>query len=565
MGRMVSLGRVAAPKPMNLPSQRLENNGQDPNVTLVPTGTHTWSAAGADDAPRHHQHPAVARSALVAHPENESPAWGSGATWGRGDGASHRPARADSFPDLPGAGAAAPSDRSLGFVDETPPGHGAHAQIPGDAGGVGAGAHAGGYGAHAGHAAYPGERPYGNGRDRGGWGDRPPPPEGWGHGGRARGGFDAGGRGGHEHQYQEYHQHTAHAAHPVHAQGYDADRDPRLRRGRNGEFAPPGRSYGQRGAAAAAAPPPPPLPPGPPPPWAKRSDAGGGGGGGKTWGGLAAAPAEPPPPPGPPPGPAGLAADQLPPGAVRVLTRSSATPASPSEFSSAKLPDHLRDLRLNAEGPRKLWTPSGEGGGRGGRGARGSGQKGKGEPKQKHKPAGAGAADAADGAHPAKDAAKDAAKDKKEAREPKKKTKKDHQPKKEQRKKDPSKKTMSVSEPGAEAAEGAPPEGAPSEGADGKKRAPRDKKAGGKRGGGKKRKGDGGGGEGGSASAAPPEGPGAGVNAGTPRGAGAGAGAPDAPKQGKKGTPKSGAVDATSKPKTKSPARDAATAPAEVA
>ena len=168
MGRMVSLGRVAAPKPMNLPSQRLENNGQDPNVTLVPTGTHTWSAAGADDAPRHHQHPAVARSALVAHPENESPAWGSGATWGRGDGASHRPARADSFPDLPGAGAAAPSDRSLGFVDETPPGRGAHAPS------------AGGYGAHAGHAAYPGERAYGDGRDRGGWdhSDRPPPPRG---------------------------------------------------------------------------------------------------------------------------------------------------------------------------------------------------------------------------------------------------------------------------------------------------------------------------------------------------------------------------------------------------
>ena len=87
MGRMVSLGRVAAPKPINLPSQRLENNGQDPNVALVPTGTHTWSAAGPHvDAQQHHQHPAVARSALVAHPGNDSGAWGSGATWGGGDG-----------------------------------------------------------------------------------------------------------------------------------------------------------------------------------------------------------------------------------------------------------------------------------------------------------------------------------------------------------------------------------------------------------------------------------------------------------------------------------------------
>ena len=132
-------------------------------------------------------------------------------------------------------------------MDESPPSHGAHAQSAhvqsahaqsaGEGGGV---AHAGGYGAHAGHAAYPGERAYGDGRDRGGWdhGDRPPPPEGWGHGGHAHGGFDAGARGGHEHQYvteyhqHGYHKHAAHAAHAAHAQGYDADRDPRLRRRR---------------------------------------------------------------------------------------------------------------------------------------------------------------------------------------------------------------------------------------------------------------------------------------------------------------------------------------------
>jgi len=34
--RLVSLGRIAAPKPINLPSQRAEHGGNDPTVSLVP-------------------------------------------------------------------------------------------------------------------------------------------------------------------------------------------------------------------------------------------------------------------------------------------------------------------------------------------------------------------------------------------------------------------------------------------------------------------------------------------------------------------------------------------------
>ncbi|KAG0492853.1 hypothetical protein HPP92_006251 [Vanilla planifolia] len=39
---MTVLGKV--PKPINLPSQKLENHGLDPNVDLVPKGTHTWGS-----------------------------------------------------------------------------------------------------------------------------------------------------------------------------------------------------------------------------------------------------------------------------------------------------------------------------------------------------------------------------------------------------------------------------------------------------------------------------------------------------------------------------------------
>ncbi|KAL1564006.1 hypothetical protein AAHA92_06417 [Salvia divinorum] len=41
-GGMTVLGKVAVPKPINLPSQRLENHGLDPNVEIVPKGTVSW-------------------------------------------------------------------------------------------------------------------------------------------------------------------------------------------------------------------------------------------------------------------------------------------------------------------------------------------------------------------------------------------------------------------------------------------------------------------------------------------------------------------------------------------
>lgn len=39
---MKVLGKVVVPKPLNLPSQRLENHGLDPNVEIVPKGTLSW-------------------------------------------------------------------------------------------------------------------------------------------------------------------------------------------------------------------------------------------------------------------------------------------------------------------------------------------------------------------------------------------------------------------------------------------------------------------------------------------------------------------------------------------
>ncbi|KAG6413321.1 hypothetical protein SASPL_126030 [Salvia splendens] len=43
-GGMTVLGKVAVPKPINLPSQRLENHGLDRNVEIVPKGTVSWGS-----------------------------------------------------------------------------------------------------------------------------------------------------------------------------------------------------------------------------------------------------------------------------------------------------------------------------------------------------------------------------------------------------------------------------------------------------------------------------------------------------------------------------------------
>ncbi|XP_057417880.1 protein MODIFIER OF SNC1 1 isoform X2 [Lotus japonicus] len=47
---MTVLGKVAVPKPINLPSQRLENHGLDPNVEIVPKGTLSWGSRSSSSA-----------------------------------------------------------------------------------------------------------------------------------------------------------------------------------------------------------------------------------------------------------------------------------------------------------------------------------------------------------------------------------------------------------------------------------------------------------------------------------------------------------------------------------
>ncbi|CAL5374946.1 unnamed protein product [Camellia sinensis] len=49
-GGMTVLGKVAVPKPLNLPSQRLENHGLDPSVEIVPKGTLSWGSRSSSSA-----------------------------------------------------------------------------------------------------------------------------------------------------------------------------------------------------------------------------------------------------------------------------------------------------------------------------------------------------------------------------------------------------------------------------------------------------------------------------------------------------------------------------------
>ena len=576
MGRMVSLGRVAAPKPINLPSQRLENNGQDPNVHLVPTGTHTWNQGSGETGSAH---PAVARSALVAHPGGgDAPAWSSGVTWGGAHGAQpHDPApyrrdprpttRADSFPNLHdaaprAASAAEHSDRSLGFVDEAPgSGSGSEGRLgvaSGQAprGGYAQGLGQGHYGAGAGHAAYPGERLYGDGRDRGGWGDRPPPVEGWSHtqgsGGDQQGGYDGYGCGGYAVPGGGYDQRERghHNAKATRAEYENATRDPRTQHRGGQGTGYEGRGQGQ-GYVYQAVPPlppgPPPLPPGPPPAWAKQNAVGVSGNGESQGGALAPAATEPPPPPpaAPPPGPPPTETAVRSPVAVRVLQRPSATPASPNEFSSANLPEHLRDLRLNATAAaKKLWTPDGEAGaglgGRGGTGGRGGGKK-KSAPKVKTKPGDASGGELAAGDEtPAGAKGKDGKK---------------KQPKKEQQ--PPPKKNAKAAAETEGSVETTTNETGAAESTEGKKNRPSNKK---KQGGAKKSGGDAAAAVATNASASAGE-----TTSTATEGAGAGAGAPGTPKQPKKGTPKSGGGGYKQKPKTKEPAKNGAAGGAEPA
>ncbi|GLT79481.1 hypothetical protein SLA2020_509670 [Shorea laevis] len=90
---MTVLGKVAVPKPINLPSQRLENHGLDPNVEIVPKGTLSWGS----------------KSSLSSN------AWGSSALSPSADGSGGSPSHLSACPSSGGSGtrpSTAGSDRA---------------------------------------------------------------------------------------------------------------------------------------------------------------------------------------------------------------------------------------------------------------------------------------------------------------------------------------------------------------------------------------------------------------------------------------------------------------------
>ncbi|KAJ6688203.1 PROTEIN MODIFIER OF SNC1 1 [Salix koriyanagi] len=91
---MVTLGKVAVPKPINLPSQRLENHGLDPNVEIVPKGTHSWGTRSSSSTPN---------------------AWGSSTLSPNTDGGNGSPSHLSGRPSSGGSGtrpSTASSDRT---------------------------------------------------------------------------------------------------------------------------------------------------------------------------------------------------------------------------------------------------------------------------------------------------------------------------------------------------------------------------------------------------------------------------------------------------------------------
>ncbi|XVE54985.1 hypothetical protein DITRI_Ditri03aG0125000 [Diplodiscus trichospermus] len=79
---MTVLGKVAVPKPINLPSQRLENHGLDPNVEIVPKGTLSWGSKSS----------------------SSSNAWGSSTLSPTTDGGSSSPSHRSARPSSGGSG-----------------------------------------------------------------------------------------------------------------------------------------------------------------------------------------------------------------------------------------------------------------------------------------------------------------------------------------------------------------------------------------------------------------------------------------------------------------------------
>ncbi|KAK7330510.1 hypothetical protein VNO77_24705 [Canavalia gladiata] len=92
---MTVLGKVAVPKPINLPSQRLENHGLDPNVEIVPKGTLSWGSKSSSSAAN---------------------AWGSSSLSPNTDGGTSSPSHLSARPSSGGSGtrpSTAGSDRVL--------------------------------------------------------------------------------------------------------------------------------------------------------------------------------------------------------------------------------------------------------------------------------------------------------------------------------------------------------------------------------------------------------------------------------------------------------------------
>ncbi|GAV58319.1 hypothetical protein CFOL_v3_01853, partial [Cephalotus follicularis] len=82
-GGMTVLGKVAAPKPINLPSQKLENHGLDPSVEIVPKGTLSWGSRSSSSATN---------------------AWGSSTQSPNADGGSNSPSYLSGRPSSGGSG-----------------------------------------------------------------------------------------------------------------------------------------------------------------------------------------------------------------------------------------------------------------------------------------------------------------------------------------------------------------------------------------------------------------------------------------------------------------------------
>lgn len=70
---MTVLGKIpTAPKPINLPSQRLENRGLEPNVEIVPRGTFSWGSAGRSNAAGVNK---LGTAGVTSSPPTSSGAW----------------------------------------------------------------------------------------------------------------------------------------------------------------------------------------------------------------------------------------------------------------------------------------------------------------------------------------------------------------------------------------------------------------------------------------------------------------------------------------------------------